>query len=243
MGRRSITPLLDIHGPYPPDMRIINPYAYAAAGGGPPSLIASANNGSGGADSITSDSVDTTGANLIVVSVGWYTGSTSSGTLTDSKGNTWTALTPQSNNGGTPIKNQLYYCYAPTVGSGHTFTWSGTFTFPAISVVAFDNIAASPFDGENGGNNGGSAGSTVQTGSLTPSQANSLVITGLAHETNSGGSVSINGSFTIAASNPYGGQEGNAIAYLILTSATAQNPTWDITNSSTLAATIAAFKY
>jgi hypothetical protein len=30
MGARTIEPLLDVHGPYPPDMRIINPYSVAA---------------------------------------------------------------------------------------------------------------------------------------------------------------------------------------------------------------------
>lgn len=42
MGRLIIPPLLDIHGPYPPDMRIINPYAYAPPpGGGPIEFVTS----------------------------------------------------------------------------------------------------------------------------------------------------------------------------------------------------------
>jgi hypothetical protein len=217
--------------------------ALSGGGGGGPSIVAQAKSG-GTANGVTTSGINTTGANFIVITASWYPGSTSSGTLSDSNGNTWTALTARSSN--TLNKSQIFYCYSPIVGSGHTFTYSGTGIFPSIIVAAWNNIASSPFDQENGAASTIAQG-TWASGSITPSQGNTVVIAALGFENNSGGSVTLDGGFTIIETNAYnsGNSEGSSLAYLILSSASAQNPTWDLGNPSVAAITaeIASFKY
>lgn len=207
------------------------------AGGGTPSLIASTQQG-GSPNTVTTSAIDTTGANFIVVNAGYYPGSVPA--LSDSKSNTWAPLTAQINAG---IVNRLFYCFNPTVGSGHTFTLAGSTTFPSIQVDAFDNMGSGSFDVENGTTFTNQI--TVQPGSVTPSQANTLVIAGIGFETNSGGAVSVDGGFTANTSPQVpGSNEGGSIAYLVLSSIAAQNPTWNLTNNSGfVGATIAAFAY
>lgn len=191
----------------------------------------------GTANGVTSGSADSTGSSDITINVAWYPGS-GDPTVSDSKGNTWTPLTAQ--NSSSISKNRLYYCHNPTVGSGHTFSANGTGTYPSIQVVGFSGGAASPFDVENGAT---ANWVSVQPGSVTPSEDNELVVTGLCHYDNSAGAVTVNGGFT-AHNMPYssGNYMGGGIAYLIQTSATAANPTWDVTSATYLATTIATFK-
>ena len=80
-------------------------------------LIAHAIVGSSTGNNATTSAIDTTGATLLVALIVTDTGG---GTMSDSKGNTWTALTAHS--GGTTVTGQLFYVSNPTVGSGHTFT-------------------------------------------------------------------------------------------------------------------------
>lgn len=197
--------------------------------------IASVAVASPGGTPATTSAIDTTGANLIVISVG--DGGTS--TPTDSKGNTWTGLTVR--NVGGDLRGRLYYSYAPTVGTGHTFTVPNS--YGAIAVAAFSGAVASPFDVENGAADT-DGGGTTQPGSVTPSENSEIVITGLGLG-GSANTLSINGGFTIAASvdGIHGTQYGAAIAYLIQTTAAAANPTWSYSGGSTaICATIASFK-
>lgn len=214
-----------------------NALNYTAPGNGP-ALIASAT-ATGVVTGGTSSAVNTTGANLIVISAAHFPNGHAQ-TVSDSKGNTWTALTDYSIHIGISVR--LYYCYNPTVGSGHTFTISGTNSYGSLNVAAFSNVATSPLDQSNGATN--SSASSLSTGSITPSQANSIVIAGFGAD-NGGTSISINSGFTIAASNDYsaGGSEAGAIAYKIVTSASAINPQWSIASSAPIAAAIANFKY
>lgn len=180
----------------------------------------------GSATGVTSG-IDTTGANLIIINDSFFGGSS---TPTDSKGNIWTGLTGQGV-GGRAVR--LYYCYNPTVGSGHTFT--STAAFSSIQVQAWSGSAASPFDQENGGVG------VLQPGSITPTEDNELLVVGLSH---SDGTVtqSINGGFTIPPGNDIAnsGNDGGAMAYLVQTSAAAANPAWSPgTNARTV---IASFK-
>jgi len=120
---------------------------------------------------------------------------------------------------------------------------SGANTFGGLQVQAWSGSAASPFDQESGTTSGGV--STLQPGSLTPSEDNCLVITGMAHEANTSGATSINGGFTISDGTGYQGgvHEGGSMAYLVQTSAAAANPTWNITNATAaIGAAMAVFK-
>jgi hypothetical protein len=194
------------------------------------SLITSASALATGAGSITTSSIDTTGANLIVVSLSGYL---SVGNLTDSKSNTWTALTAQTN----VVSVRLFYCYSPTVGSGHTFTQSAN-TYGCIGVLAFSGADASPFDVENGAT---SSTSPLSTGSVTPSDNGSLLVTGLCGVNN--GTYSVTESFTslFAANYSAGSNMGGACGYKVQATAAAINPAWSFSPSASTAVAIAAF--
>lgn len=169
-------------------------------------LISSVARGTNG----TTDAIDTTGADLLVVHVGHGTGG--DGTITDSKSNTWTALTTQ---GG---ESTLWYCLNPTVGTGHTFTVTGG-SFPSISVAAFSGECT--YDQESGGTDN-------QPGAITPAANGALLISGFAHQQTSFGVVAVNSGFAIAAEFTYsaGGRIGSALAYFEQATAASIQPTW-----------------
>lgn len=187
--------------------------------------------------SVTSDAIDTTGYNLIVIGI--TTALNTAATPTDSKGNTWTALTGQ---GAGNVYARLWYSINPTVGSGHTFSTSGSATYPSIFVLAIAGAAAAGFDQQNGA--ASASATSVQPGSITPTEDNELIVA-LCTNDDTGNTLSINGGFTIAQQNvSVGAQaEGGGLAYLIQTTATAANPTWSWGGSSEAVATvIASFK-
>jgi hypothetical protein len=188
------------------------------------------NGGTGGA-------LDTTGANILFV-LEAYANNTGPGTLTDSKGNTWSQLTKQGTSGsGATV---LWYAKNAMVGPGHTFTIMGNSTYSAIAVAAFrGGNLASPFDTQNGLSLSNSA--TLQPGAVTPGAANALVITGL--EFNNA-PVSIDSGVTILDQAPMSGGQffGVALGYTIQTAATSINPTWRQTVTGQLASIVATFK-
>lgn len=221
---------------------LINPYRFAAAASGASLVTSISANGS--ANTVTTGSANTTGANFIVAGASYYRGVTPSpvGALTDSKSNTWTQLTLYSS-GSSELGVVLFYCYAPSVGTGHTFTFANSGVYPSIFMLAFSGMSSSPFDVENGAVSASAA--TQSTGSVTPSQANSVLVSLVGHYDNSSGAVSIDSGFTKQETQAWvsNSGQGGAIAYKILTSASATNPTWTITNAARVCAAIAAFKY
>jgi hypothetical protein len=206
-------------------------------------LVVNVSGVSSGGSGFTTSSVDTTGATLLVASVNHFNG-VNDAVVSDSNGNTWVGLTAQvspTNN----ARTRLFYVVNPTVGAGHTFTLSPDVTFGTLQVAAFSGVATtSPFDAENGSS--ADTATSIQPGSVTPSEANCLVITSECLRDNSltGDTVSINGGFTITNQNPGVGSNylQGALAYLIQTSAAAANPTWSWTTSDSVAAAIAVFK-
>lgn len=196
-----------------------------------------ANTGAGGTSTgVTTSGIDTTGADLLVAVVS-QVGTT--GTFSDSKGNTWTPLTQYSNAGGAAC--QLYWCVPSSVGSGHTFSYSMAGSYPSVAVTAWSGAAASPYDQETGSSAG--SGSSLATGSITPSENNCLVITGF--QVDGVSYSSIDGGFTTSdtVAFSFANHEAGGMAYLIQTSAASANPTWTFTGSSSYLATgIAVFK-
>ncbi len=181
-------------------------------------------------------SIDTTGATLLICSL--VGGNLTIG-MSDSKGNTWTALTSQDSGSG--VTNTILYVKNPTVGTGHTFTFNSGGSVPAIAVAAFSGAdTTSPFDIQNGNPSG--SGTTIQPGSITPNNNNELIITGLVMRLTE--TASIDSGFTITDQVALAGglNYGVALAYKIQTTAIAVNPTWTITLASSSAATIASFK-
>lgn len=190
--------------------------------------------GAGSLSGVTSSAMDTTGANLIVVSVATY--SSLGANLTDSQSNTWTSLTTASPN---RAKSRLFYCINPTTSSSHTFTFSQSGTYPSISAVAFSGVAA--YESENTSTQTGLS-TTIQTGSVTPSKDGSLVFAGAC--TDGGIYTAVDSGFTLETSVSHVSAQhmGSASAYLIQTTAAAVNPQFTNSVSDYLSASIAVFK-
>lgn len=186
-------------------------------------------------------SLNTSGSNFILIAASFF--SSTALTASDNKGNAYTPLTRSTNTTYNPSV-QLFYCYSPSAGSGHTFTITCTGGYVSIAVVTFSGVAASPFDGENGNNAG--ITTTIQPGSVTPSQPNALIITSVNMPNVTGTTRSIDSGYTKIESieGSDGVYYGNDLAYKAITDGSTQNPTWTTSGGvCPVAATIAAFKY
>lgn len=194
-----------------------------------------------GSNGTTTSAINTTGASLLVAFVGFVFNNAA--VISDSYGNTWTPLTFHL--GVNNCTTQIFYVQNPTVGTGHTFSETGTSTYPALSVAAFSGTATSSvFDVQNGTNPVGAT--TFQPGSVTPSQNNSLIVTGFDNDQGSSAQdTTINSGFTITDQNGYGFgvNEGGGLAYLVQTTAAPVNPTWTMSTAALGAGSaIAVFK-
>lgn len=194
--------------------------------------------GTGSSTTATTSAVDTTGANYIAIAYSWFGGGTP--TVFDNKGNSPTATTKYSNASGGNI--QVAYFEAPTVGSGHTFTIAsgGSAIYPAICMQALDGVASSALDQQNGAI---TDGSSINTGSVTPTDPNEVLLTALIKGLS--GTNSIDSGFTISNQIDYvgAGNMGCSLAYKIQTTAGAENPQWSWSGTDTYcAATILTFK-
>jgi hypothetical protein len=186
----------------------------------------------------TTSSVDSTGGNLVVVAVASYEPSAAP-TVSDSKGNTYNALTEQIDTGSHRI--QLFYAANATVGSGHTFTVSGSTSYSSISVNVFSGAkTTSPFDQQNGA---GTGSSPLSTGSVTPTENDEVIVAGIGLDS-AASALSINGGFSTPAVAYFAGGSAYGVgsAYLIQTTAAAANPAWSWTGGDQQTAAIATFK-
>lgn len=186
---------------------------------------------------VTTPAIDTTTADLLI---GWGAWDTAAGALvfTDSKGNSWNKLISRV----LTIEGSFWWCVPTSVGTGHTFTGTRTGSNPAICIEAWINAAASPFDQQNGNTSG--VGTTLTTGSVTPTQNDELIVAGIAIRSGSTSISSIDSSFTIRGNvAPTGTSDGAAIATLVQVSIVLVNPTWTVAGSGSVkAAAIATFK-
>jgi len=198
---------------------------------------------------VTTTGVDTSGATLLVAWVA-NQGPSDSGpasvTLTDSKSNSWTTGPTSPTGVNTTPFMRCFYVQDPTgkVGSSHTFSIAdpGVDHFVAIAVQAFSGTditsAADQTNGAHGTTN------TLQTGTVTPSANNEVVVTAFTGDSIT--PATINQSFILAPTPGLAFVSGTAYsiaaAYLIQTTATAQNPTWDATSDVSNSAVIATFK-
>lgn len=214
-------------------------------GGGSIALVAHTAAQYTGSDPFTSSSINTTTANFIAIVIADY-GQIPAETVSDSKGNTYTALTGKTTGAG-GAGARIYYKANPTVGTGHTFTIAST-SFSSFCVAAFSNVkTTSPFDVENG-NTATGGPTTITTGSITPGATNELLFSGLAIQTGtSEGTTSINNSFTITDQILFGASPGNmgvTCSYLVDSASSAINPAWTMNaGTGAQAAVIAAFQH
>lgn len=195
---------------------------------------------SGSGAAVTSPTVATTGCSMIVVVVTDYQ-AVSVGSVSDSRGNTY-ALVRNANDGA--VARVLIFVYYGTNGGGSqtvTYTGGGT-CYPSINVIVVSGSVASSsaLDQQNGV--GSSAVTSLSPGSVTPSEDNEIIITGVNFWT--GTSPSVNSGFTITNTQAYsvGVSFGGGAAYKIQTTAAAVNPTWSWSTGSSSAALQATFK-
>ena len=210
-----------------------------------PTLVAHGT--AGGNTGATTSGLNTTGANFLIIGLGYFPGNTI--TISDSvnggAGNTWTALTAYA---GT-LAAQMWYVQNPTnVGANHTFSFSATgAVYGNMAAEAWSSMATSGVfqtGTDNGTNSGGTEVTTLQVGSITPSGP-TIVFSCIGYGDTTGETLSMNDSFTLADHVAMGSQQGMGLAYLIQTSGSAINPTWSFGGSITewCGAGIAAFTY
>ena len=194
---------------------------------------------SDGGNTATTAGVDTTGASLLVAQISDFAGATASA-ISDSKSNTWTPLTAVT--AGSVSRSHLFYCANPTVGSGHTFTATGSSSFPSIQVQAWSPVQVFDQLVTNG-----QAGLPTenQVGSLTPPVHNCVFVSGLSFDdVEVSANLTIDSGFTRSSfSNFTSGQSlGGAMAYFEQGTAAAKNPLWNYATALNTAASMATFK-
>lgn len=182
--------------------------------------------------------IDTMGANLLVMVQTQWTG-VGIANVSDSKGNTWTALTARTSQNN---YLRMHWCKPTSVGAGHTFSLTGPGTFyGALAVAAFSGATAAPFDGENG--QGTPVTSTSYSpGPITPTQNNDLLLTAISNGGGSGATVDQAFIITDALNWGSGTNEPVALAYRLQATAATIQPTWTWTTAGDPAAVIAAFR-
>lgn len=199
----------------------------------PIALIAHTKGSSPDGNGFTTPAIDTSGATLLVAVQVDYLGS---GSLVDSKSNTWlTAIPPK----GSQPYLRILYVKSPTVGTGHTFTLTATLQYPFLAVAAFSGCdTAAPLDQTSFAT--GSA-TTMSAGSITPGVANEVVVA--ASLASGVGAITIGSSYVVSDTGAYVGSTafGGGLAYIVQGAAAATNPAW--TCSGGLAgAQLASFK-
>lgn len=168
----------------------------------------------------TTGNINTTGATLIVVSASGFSAGGSTGILADSNVNTWIPLTERHRN---DTYQKLWYCLGPTVGAGHNFTITGG-AYGSFEVIAIGGATPVLYDQDTGTSGNGAS---AQPGSLTPANADSVLVCGLAFQNTGATLTGINSSFTITDTEPGGGIIQGSIAYKVQSGAgSAENPTW-----------------
>jgi hypothetical protein len=187
------------------------------------SLVASVSatpGSSGGA----STGMTTTGATLIVVSVGSYglSGATVT-SVTDSKGNPYTGLTSRA---FISAVHRWFYVLAPTVGAAHTVTVNGSgLIYPGVVAYAFAGVAS--YQTESGAT--AASGASLASGSVTPSEAGALILTGVCGQNAATDTVTPVG-FTVTSTPSVGGVNmQTSAAWQVQGAAAAINPTWAFT--------------
>ncbi len=184
-----------------------------------------------GAAGGTTGGINTTGATLIVVGLTYFT--SAGANLSDSLGNVYTLLTPQTNSN---MGSVFYICNNPITSATHFFTTTSHFCGVNVSAWTGNETASSVFDQQSGAN---STGSPLATGSLTPTVNNSLCMT--VFGTFNGAAPTTPSGYTSIGNYATGTAEGGGCAYLIQTSATATNPSWSGTGSSQTANLVVLF--
>lgn len=182
-----------------------------------------------GSGTATTGTMIGTGGNFIAACVTTFASSCTGATVSDSVNGAWTLHgTNQSSNSGAASNSCIWYKQGASVSASMTVSATETGGFAEVAAGVFSNVAtSSALDQENGAAYGNTG--TAQPGSITPSQANELLIscTGVGATS---GTMSISGnSYALADSNTPTGSNTQAtgMGYVVQTTATTANPTWN----------------
>ena len=216
--------------------------------GGGFSLVAHKSAGSPDGNNVTSPSINTSGADLLVVAVNYYDGNGGTYTLSDSASNTWgSPAVSHSYTAGAHGIQEVYFIHSPTTSATHTFTViaSGGLIFPSIAVQAWSGSVSSPSDQTNGAGDGTVTLMSFQPGSITPVQNNELIAVFLLNSAPQSATPTINSGFNVADytdNDGLGHNFGMASAYLLQGAAAAVNPTWTWPTAAAIVSDIISFK-
>lgn len=191
-------------------------------------------------NTFTTTNIDTTGCDFLEVELSAYD---SLPTFSDSKTNTWTALTSYAAAGD--VRNHGFYAtnVAGKVGTAHNFTITGAGMWQSGVISGWSGAhLTAPADLQTGAST--SSATFLDTTSLTPSENDCLLISGWA----------VDGTFTTPAlDNGFalvgwvqvgsGAHMALAVGYKIQTTAAAVNPRWSgVTATCPSAASLRSFK-
>lgn len=177
--------------------------------------------GSADGDSVTSDPIDTTGADFIVLTTAMF--DSYGNTISDSYGNNYGLIS-------VPLfgalisffaATQSYVCYNPTVGPGHTFSCTTSSKKPAIAVSAWSGVGADIVDGQHTS----TSNTSIGYASITPPAADTLILLTLARNTASASSPSA-GFVKIGEVDPSATNVGLAHGYMLTPDTSAVTPGW-----------------
>ncbi len=187
---------------------------------------------------LTTDVIDTTGADLIAVFLEWYGSTGAQNDLSDNAGNltaSWISLPII----GTGTRNGRWiYKFSPSTSASHQFTASeSSSTFPSMYVLSFPSDGTPTFNAVISALSSGSV-TSLQPGSQS---FNELFVVGLVLDGTVTG-VSIDSSFATFDAFPSetSGLAGG-ISYKIRTTLSSENPIISWTGSQVATASMATF--
>lgn len=220
------------------------------AGGAPagPAFVAAiGKKGTGSGPSITTGTLNITGATSVYAIVtGYSINAAIACTVTDNNSHTFTAV-PQSPGSAVTPGVGIFYYRGLTGGAGYTWTANcGAGSYPSIGVMAFSGAGTTGAEDQR--SFALATSNSIAAGTITTS-ATSLVLTAMDWETNTSLSATVPTGYTIPTASGDGvyflgvaGQAmGLAFAYKVQSGAGAENPAWTLSGSDTAAAMNASF--
>jgi hypothetical protein len=183
-----------------------------------------------------SNSINTTGADLIIVVGATYSLPTSC-SCSDNKSSTWTPLTVYGTNAASGFIYGFYSWGSNlNAGTGHQFTltWTGG-SYPSMVVAAFSGLrtTSNPYDNMIGINQDAVSDATMNVGtSITPSAVGDLIVALGWDGYSFANPYTIGSSFAVAASAGDGGNMDVDIAYWVSTSTSGVDPVWTLPGST-----------
>lgn len=182
----------------------------------------------------TTAAVNSTGAKLIFITVGWFGNAP---VISDNQSNSYSDLISFGSIGSTGAAMTSKYKISPTTGASHTFTAvpSASTSYIGFAVEVWGEAGTPTFD-QGATNNSGCNDTTnsQQVGySLTPGGNNALVLAYLANNTAAGGTVSIDSSFSldVTIDSSFGNSLGAAMASRVFATPSATQPTYSTTSA------------